>query len=122
MNTSMPVAKINGKVVHGQAHMQPGINNWIGICVTGNEQIIQDFQDQESVVVEFEGLFNCGEDCINGKGKAKVLHISRSAQTDKLTINIEGIEKPKLEKEPKKELKFSYNENLPVDLKSFKKR
>lgn len=122
MKTTTSFAKLNGKVVHGEAHIQPGVNNWIGICITGDEQFIKKLGSQDSVIVEYKGLFNCGEKYTNGKGKAKVLHITRDSPSNKLIINIEGIEEPELEKKLEKKLKFSYNKNLPVDLKSLKKR
>lgn len=102
MITSTSIAKINGIVVHGQAHIQPGINNWIGICITDNEQFTKELESQDIVIVDYEGFFNNGEGCTNGKGKAKVLYIKRDSLSNKLVINIERIEEPELEKKPEK--------------------
>lgn len=121
MKITLPVAKINGQLVHGQAHIQPGSNHWIGVCIIKNNLIDDNPENRKFLTIDYEGPFNCGEECINGKGKAKVLHISSRAKKNRLIINIEGIEDPQLEKKLETKLTFSYNENLPVDLESHKK-
>lgn len=118
MSITLPAAKINGKLAHGQAHIQPGVNNWIGVCIISDSLIAKGPEKLETFVIEYEGPFNCGEECINGKGKATILYTSPTREKDQVIITIEGIGEPKLEKKLKKELRFSYNENLPVYLKT----
>lgn len=122
MEITLPIVKVNGKTGRGQAHIQPGVNNWIGVCVVSDHLVPRRTIKDKAVTVEFEGPFNCGEECINGKGKAKVLHISPSKQKNRVIITIEGVGEPLLEKRWKKELRFSYDENLPVYLNPRKKR
>ncbi|WP_372636471.1 hypothetical protein [Fodinibius sp.] len=122
MDITLPIVKVNGKSARGQAHIQPGVNNWIGVCVVRNHLLPQHNLKDKGFTVEFEGPFNSGEECINGKGKAKVLHVSPSKQKNRVIITIEGVGEPLLEKKLKKELRFSYDENLPVYLNSYKKR
>lgn len=122
MAITLPTAKINGKLAYGQAHMQPGINNWIGVCIISNRLLAKGPEKLKAFVIEYEGPFNCGEECINGKGKATVLHTTPTQEKDHTIITIEGIEEPQLEKGLKKELRFSYDENLPVYFKTRRKR
>lgn len=114
METSLPVAKINGKVTRGQAHVQPGVNNWIGVCMVTEDLLDKNIEDWSSKIIEYEGPFNCRKYNTNGKGKAKILSVSKIPHKNELIITFEGIEKPQLEKSLKRRLKFSYNENLPV--------
>lgn len=114
MKSSLPVAKINGIAVHGQAHIQPGINSWIGVCVMEENVWNVDHEKPESLIIEFEGSFNCRKFQTKGKGKAKVLAVTPSTRDNKITITFEGIDKPELERELKKDLSHSYDENLPA--------
>lgn len=114
MDITLPAAKINGNVVHGQAHIQPGINNWIGVCIIPDRLLEINDEQWKSVVLDYEGIFNCGKESINGKSKAKILHISPDISKDNLVITLEGIEEPELDRKIGKDLRFGYNENLPV--------
>ena len=114
MKSSLPIAKINGNVVHGQAHIQPGINKWIGVCNINRDVLEYDSDNLGSIIIDYEGPFNCRSFHTKGRGKAKVLAISDAAQSDQITITFEGVEEPELQKELKKDLCHSYNENLPV--------
>jgi hypothetical protein len=114
MNFSLPIAKINGKTVRGQAHIQPGVNSWIGICVINNHLLKGDLKELEYLTIEYEGPFNCRKFHTRGKGKARILAVSQAITKNQVTITFEGIDEPKLEKRLKKDLKHSYNENLPV--------
>lgn len=121
MDITLPMVKVNGKTARGQAHIQPGINNWIGVCIVSSHLLNARSLKEKSVVIDYEGPFNCGEECMPGKGKAKVLHISPFKQKNQVIITVEGIEEPQIKKKWSKELTFSYNENLPVNLKTHKK-
>lgn len=114
MKPSLPVAKINGIAVNGQAHIQPGVNNWIGVCIVEENILDIDFEKPESIVIEYEGTFNCRKFQTKGKGKAKVLAVTPVPQANKITITFEGINEPELERDLKKDLSHSYDENLPA--------
>lgn len=119
MKTSLPIAKINGRIVHGQAHIQPGVNNWIGVCIADKSLLDYDSVNLESVIVEYEGPFNCRKFDTNGKGKAKILSISQALKNNHVTITFEGIDKPELERKLIKDLCHSYDENLPAYINDF---
>lgn len=114
METSLPVAKINGNVTRGQAHIQPGVNKWIGVCIVSEDLLDKNIDNWASIIVDYEGPFNCRKHQTHGKGKAKILCVSNIPRKDELIITFEGIEEPNLKKGLKERLKFSYDENLPV--------
>lgn len=114
MKSSLPVAKINGNVVQGQAHIQPGVNNWIGVCIIDEGLLDYDSENLESIIINYEGPFNCRTFTTKGNGKAKILAVSPAVQSDQVTITFEGVEEPELQKELQKGLCHSYNSNLPV--------
>lgn len=114
MKSSLPVAKINGNIVHGQAHIQPGVNRWIGVCIIDEELLDYNPENLESVIIDYEGPFNCRKFQTSGKGKAKLLAVSPAIQKNKVTITFEGVEKAQLERQLVKDLCHSYDENLPV--------
>src|SRR5690625_1811000 len=122
MKTTWPAAKIKGKVAYGLAHIQPRINEWIGVCIIPSSLLGGDPESWKSAIIEYEGLFNSEEERTNGKGKAKILHFTAAEQENQFIINIEGIGKPELEKRLVKKLTFSYDENLPVNINPAKKR
>lgn len=114
MNPNILIAKINGKMVQGQAHIQPGVNDWIGVFTVPDNLLGSNPETWKTLTVEYEGPFNCRKECINGKGKARIIYTRPSKIKGKLIVNLQGIEKPQLEKDLEQNLRFSYNENLPV--------
>ena len=122
MKVKIDKAKINGIKVEGRGHLQPGINNWIGIFVVGDDLLEDDSRQWPSVVVDYEGPLNCEEECTNGKGKAKIIHVRPHSESNKFMISIQGIDKPILDKQIDKNAQFHYNSNLPpVEAFSIKK-
>lgn len=106
-------SKINGKKVKGQGHLQPGKNNWIGVFEVAPDLLTNDINSWKSTIIEYEGLFTCGEKCTVGKGKGKIIHICTGSSKNEVIINIEGTERPKLEnKSLENSLRFGYNEHL----------
>lgn len=120
MKSSLPIAKINGRIVHGQAHMQPGVNSWIGVCVLDAELLDYNPKKMESAIIEYEGPFNCRTFDTNGKGKARILSVSQSPKNNHVTITFEGVDIPELERKLTKDLCHSYDENLPAYVNDFK--
>jgi hypothetical protein len=117
MESSSQKAKINGIIVDGQAHIQPGANNWIGIFIVSLPLFVKIQNSQESVI-DYEGPFNCGEECVHGNGKGKIIYSCSVDSKDEMKINIQGLEKPNLEREVK-QIRFNYNKNLPTNFKSY---
>lgn len=116
METSLPTAKINDNIVYGQAHIQPGINNWIGVCITREDLLEDDPENWASTIIKYEGVFNCKKHQTVGTAEAKILSVTATPQINHLAITFEGVEDPELKKGLQQELKFSYDENLPVYL------
>lgn len=114
METSLPIAKINGNIARGQAHIQPGVNSWIGVCIVLDDFFKTEPEELSSTVINYEGPFNCRKYQTTGKGKAKILSISKMPQKNQLIITFEGVGEPKLKRRLKQKLKFSYDENLPL--------
>lgn len=113
MKSESTGAKINNKnVLDGKGHLQPGINNWIGVFLVRNDLLEGDPEQWASHVIEYEGPFNCRSKHINGKGRAKIIHIRPGDQKSQVFINVEGIGEPELEEEPATPIRFSYNANL----------
>lgn len=119
MKSSLPIAKINGRIVHGQAHIQPGVNSWIGVCIVDKNLLDYDLVYMESAIIEYEGPFNCRTFDTNGKGKAKILSVSQALENNHVTITFEGVDKPELERRLTKDLCHSYDENLPAYINDF---
>lgn len=118
MKSSTQTAKINGENVEGLAHIQPGVNKWIGIFEVSDTLAAEIQKSKAPCVIDYEGPFNCGKECVKGFGKAKVIYYSPTGSEGKIKISIEGLDEPQLEKEVKP-IKFSYNENLPPNTKPF---
>lgn len=113
MQSTLIESKINGKKVKGQGHLQPKANNWIGVFEVAPDLLDGDSKDWKSEVVNYEGIFTCEEKGTVGKGRGKIIHVHLDHSSNKVIINIEGIEQPKLEnKSLEDSLQIGYNENL----------
>lgn len=114
MESPTQTAKINGIIVEGQAHIQPGINKWIGVFIITDALFTTIQNGDEPSIIVYEGPFKCGKECVGGTGKAKIIYSQPGGLKGKIKINVEGIDKPHLEKEVEP-IKHSYNENLPTN-------
>lgn len=117
MKTSTPIpksrlGKINGKeILHGEGHIQPNINQWIGIFLVKKDLLNSEPEQWVSTIISYEGSFNCREKYVDGKSRGKIIHVRPGDKEDEFFINVEGTEEPQLEDELKP-LRFSYNGNL----------
>lgn len=118
MESSAKSAKINGEIVEGQAHIQPGINRWIGVFTITDTLLTNIQNSKEPSTIDYEGPFNCGKECVNGTGKAKIIYTHPEVLKGKIKINVEGLDKPRLEREVEP-IRYSYNENLPTNTKRY---
>lgn len=114
MGNSKTTPYINGRKVSGEGHLQPRGNPWIGVFVVP-DNLFQDEPDKwVSQIVEYEGPFDCKHECIHGRGKAKIIFISRECEKGKIIINTEGEGQPELQKELQKSIRGGYSSNLAV--------
>lgn len=114
MENTKNKAFINGREVSGEGHLQPRGNSWIGVFVVP-DNLFQDEPDKwVSQIVEYEGPFDCKHECIHGRGKAKIIFISRKCEKGKVIINTEGEGQPELQKEMQKLIRGGYSSNLAV--------
>lgn len=105
------IPKINGKQVDGQAHLQPGINHWIGIFEVAKDLLDDHFEDWKSAIIEYEGPFHCRKECTYGKGKAKIMYVHPEDEKH-IRIHVRGTGEPELEKAISENRQHRYNVNL----------
>lgn len=104
-------AKINGIRVQGHGHLQPGVNQWIGIFEVPANLLEDEPEKWIKIVVKYEGPFDSKIGSTTGQGKAKIIHVKKTPKGE-ITISLQGIGKPKLLNDLDSKIKYGYNGNL----------
>lgn len=104
-------AMINGKRVQGHGHLQPGINQWIGVFEVPINLLEGQPKKWKKLVIEYEGPFDSKIGSTSGHGKAKIMHVRENKRGEPI-ISVQGVGKPILLDDLDGKIKYDYNGNL----------